>query len=66
LASSRRHRNGLPGRLFVETEGGTDLFFHHTAVPDGDFDYLREGDQVDFTEGTGKRGACATDVRPVK
>ena len=51
---------------FIETDRGTDLFFHHSEVKTGNFDQLQPGDRVEFTEGTGKKGPCATDVRPVK
>lgn len=42
-----------------------DLFFHHSEVKTGTFDQLQEGDLVEFTVGTGKKGPCATDVRRV-
>jgi cold shock protein len=51
---------------FIETDRGTDLFFHHTEVKSGSFDHLQAGDRVEYTEGSGKKGPCATDVRPVK
>jgi CspA family cold shock protein len=50
---------------FIESPEG-DLFFHHSEVKEGSFDHLQEGDRVDFTVGTGKKGPCATDVRPAK
>ena len=41
---------------FIRPEGGSqDLFFHMSAVSDGGFDQLREGDRVEFTEGTDPR-----------
>lgn len=45
-----------------------DLFFHHTAVADGGFDHLREGQRVSFEEGTDPRDPSrrrAVNVRPV-
>ncbi|MGE5195601.1 MAG: cold-shock protein [Deltaproteobacteria bacterium] len=57
---------GDRGFGFIETERGTDLFFHHSEVKEGSFDHLQVGDRVDFTESSGKKGPCATDVRPVK
>jgi CspA family cold shock protein len=51
---------------FIETDRGTDLFFHHTEVKSGSFDHLQTGDRVEYTEGSGKKGPCATDIRPVK
>lgn len=50
---------------FIESERG-DLFFHHSEVKTGSFDALQEGDLVEFSVGQGKKGPCATDVRPVK
>lgn len=38
---------------FIAREGGGpsgDLFFHHTAVADGSYDQLREGQRVSFDE----------------
>lgn len=50
---------------FIAADQG-DLFFHHSEVKEGSFDHLQEGDLVEFTVGSGKKGPCATDVRPVK
>jgi CspA family cold shock protein len=50
---------------FIDSDRG-DLFFHHTEVKEGSFDHLQEGDRVDFNVGQGKKGPCATDVRPAK
>jgi CspA family cold shock protein len=56
---------GDKGFGFIDSQQG-DLFFHHSEVKTGSFDELQEGDLVEFTVGTGKKGPCATDVRPVK
>ena len=48
--------------------GGGDLFFHMSAVEDGSFDDLREGQTVSFEEGRDPRDPSrqrATNVRPV-
>jgi CspA family cold shock protein len=50
---------------FIESDRG-ELFFHHSEVKVGSFDHLQVGDRVDFTLGQGKKGPCATDVRPAK
>jgi len=45
---------------FITPEGGTpdnELFFHHSAVLDGGFEQLREGQQVTFEQGTDPRDA---------
>ena len=41
-----------------------DLFFHRNAVQ-GEFNDLREGDTVEFTEGQGQKGPCAENVKAV-
>lgn len=34
---------------FITPDGGTqDLFFHHSAVTDGGFEMMREGQKVSF------------------
>ena len=48
--------------------GSADLFFHHTAVVDGSFEQLREGQRVTYEEGADPRDPRrrrATNVRPV-
>ena len=49
---------------FIEGERG-ELFFHHSAVEDGVFDTLQEGQTVEFTEGRGPKGPRAEAVKPV-
>lgn len=48
---------------FIKTADGGDLFFHSSAVEGGGFNDLREGQKVTFTEGMGKKGPCAENVR---
>ncbi len=48
---------------FIKTKGD-DLFFHNSEVQGGGFDSLREGQTVDYQEGQGKQGPCATSVKP--
>lgn len=50
---------------FIDAPQG-DLFFHHSEVKEGTFDHLQEGDLVEFSVGSGKKGPCANSVRPVK
>ena len=47
---------------FIDAGTGKDMFFHHTGV-DGNYDDLREGDRVSFTEGEGPKGPRAENVR---
>jgi CspA family cold shock protein len=49
---------------FIDAGGSKDLFFHSSSVIDGDFDDLREGQRVSFTEGRGPKGPCAENVKP--
>lgn len=50
---------------FIATANGKDLFFHMSAVQGTSFEDLREGQKVTYTEGMGKKGPCAENVRPV-
>jgi cold shock protein len=50
---------------FIKTSGDKDLFFHSSSVQDGSFDDLREGQRVSYTEGQGKKGPCAENVKPI-
>ncbi len=54
---------------FIAPDGATqDVFFHSSSVDGGGFDQLREGDRVEFTEGTDPRNPGrnrAENVRPV-
>ncbi len=48
------------------TEGGDDLFVHHSEIRTEGYATLEEGQKVEFTVGQGKKGPCATNVRPVE
>ena len=50
---------------FISTGGAKDLFFHSSSAPRRTFDDLHEGQKVSFTEGQGKKGPCAENVKPV-
>jgi len=50
---------------FINTGSGKDLFFHKSAVEGTSFDELKEGQRVAYTEGMGKKGPCAENVRPI-
>lgn len=62
---------GEKGFGFIGRDGGGDrgdLFFHHSAVPGGRFEELREGQQVSFDEEPDPRDPSrrrAVNVRPV-
>ncbi len=52
------------GFCFIEGERG-ELFFHHTSVEGESFESLREGQAVEYTEGSGPKGPRAESVRLV-
>ena len=59
-------KNLIAGRGygFISTEDG-DLFFHHSAVRDTEFEQLQEGQTVEYEKGVGPQGkTCATLVKP--
>ena len=43
--------------------GGSDLFFHYTALQGCNIEDLYEGQTVEYTEGEGPKGPCATEVK---
>jgi CspA family cold shock protein len=47
---------------FIEVEGSPNVFFHHSACPNGDFDNLRVGQQVQFDMEQGEKGPKASNV----
>ena len=49
---------------FIAAESG-DLFFHHSAVQNSEFDNLQEGQTVEYTEGSGPKGPRAETVTVV-
>jgi cold shock protein len=50
---------------FIDTGGGKDLFFHSSSLQGVTFEELREGQRVSYTEGQGKKGPCAENVKVV-
>ena len=50
---------------FITSSKGSDLFFHSSNVDGGSFDELQEGQRVSYTEGQGKKGPQAENVRPL-
>lgn len=53
---------------FIQVDGGRDVFFHCSIMPDGAFKDLSVGQQVEFTldasSSTGDRGPRAASVIP--
>jgi cold shock protein len=50
---------------FIDIGSGKDLFFHSSSLQGVTFEELREGQKVSYTEGQGKKGPCAENVKPV-
>ena len=46
-------------------EGGEDLFVHHSEIKVEGFATLQDGQSVEYQVGEGKKGPCATEVKPV-
>ncbi len=49
---------------FIKTDD-EDLFFHSYSVQGVNFEDLREGQKVSYTEGQTPKGPCAVNVTPV-
>ena len=39
-----------------------EIFFHHSAMVERDFDSLSEGTKVEFQEGSSPKGPCAESI----
>ena len=48
---------------FIDTGAAKDLFFHNSALEGVTFEDLREGERVSYTEGQGRQGPCAENVK---
>ena len=57
--------NDKKGFGFIEPEGGgNDLFVHMSEIKMDGFKTLRDGQSVDYEEGSGEKGPCANYVVP--
>ena len=54
--------NQNKGYGFIEQESGGDIFVHHSEVKG---ETLKEGEQVEFEIGEGRKGPCAVNVKTV-
>jgi cold shock protein len=50
--------------FITPSDGGADLFVHHSEIKTSGYASLDEGQKVEFTVGQGKKGPCATGVTP--
>ena len=48
---------------FIRDEAGQEWFFHRTAVQDGSFESLTEGQRVNFDEEPSEKGPRAGNIR---
>jgi CspA family cold shock protein len=52
--------------FITPSEGGKDLFVHHSEIKTGEgFATLNDGQAVEFEVGQGQKGPCANNVKPV-
>jgi CspA family cold shock protein len=57
--------NADKGFGFIESsDGGNDLFVHHSEIKMDGYASLADGQKVEFTVGSGQKGPCATNVIP--
>ena len=57
--------NAEKGFGFIETEEGTDVFVHYSAIAMDGYKTLEEGAEVEFDVVEGAKGPQATDVKRV-
>lgn len=50
---------------FIQTDNGSDVFFHMSSVEGISFNDLQEGQRVSYVEGNGPKGPRAENVRPI-
>ena len=48
---------------FIRDDGGQEWFFHRSAVQDGGYDTLAEGQRVTFEEEPSPKGPRAANIR---
>jgi CspA family cold shock protein len=50
---------------FIKTDADEDLFFHSSSLQGVEFDDLREGQKVSYSEGQSPKGPIAENVKPI-
>ena len=57
--------NDSKGYGFISPgDGSEDLFVHHSEIETSGYASLQEGQSVEYEVGQGKKGPCATKVKP--
>ena len=57
--------NNSKGFGFIApSDGGNDLFVHMSEIQMDGFKTLKDGQNVEYTEGSTEKGPCATNVVP--
>lgn len=51
--------------FITPTDGGEDLFAHHTAIQMNGFKTLKEGQKVEFEVKRGPKGLQAANIKPL-
>ena len=57
--------NEKKGYGFIETDEGSDVFVHYSAITGDGFRTLAEGQRVEFDVEEGQKGLQAKNVRPL-
>jgi cold shock protein len=55
--------NERKGFGFIETDEGSDVFVHFSAIQDNGFKTLQEGQRVSFEMQQGQKGPAAANVK---
>ena len=55
--------NERKGFGFIETDEGSDVFVHFSAIQDSGFKTLQEGQRVSFEIQQGQKGPAASNVK---
>ena len=58
--------NASKGYGFIKPDdGGEDLFVHHSEIDTEGYATLDDNQKVEYEIGEGKKGPCATKVKPI-